>query len=503
MHKNPENIPYPVYNDGMQLTELLQDIPHPGLPDITVSGLALDSRQVATGTLFIALKGTHQDGQQYIADAVTRGAAAVLIDAAIPASINELSIPRIPIHGLRQCLPLIAARYFKHPARHLTITGVTGTNGKTSCTHFIAQLLAKQGVPCGVIGTLGSGLYTALKDTGLTTPDAVALQRIFHEFHQQGIQQVAMEVSSHSIDQGRIDHLPFETAVFTNLTQDHLDYHGTMAAYASTKRRFFTDYPVKQCVINADDPYGAQWLNDLTDKRPTYAYTTQPRATIPGSAGIVSCPQYRFIRQGIEATIASPWGEGLVELPLIGLFNLSNALAALTVFCAHGFSFDAALAGLAALQPVPGRMQRLVRPDKPLVVVDYAHTPDALQKVLETLRQHTSGRLICVFGCGGDRDAGKRPIMGRIAETLADQVIITNDNPRHEIPDKIVSDILSGLVAPDRVTIELDRANAIRLSIQSASPGDCVLIAGKGAERYQQVGDHKIPFDDAACALEQ
>lgn len=478
----------------MRISTLLKDIlPVPPAADREIFGLQLDSRHIQKNDLFLAIKGAAADGRQFIPSAIKKGAIAVLIDAneSGEAVTYEGDIPLILVHDLKNKLGHLAAEFYGNPAQKLRMIGVTGTNGKTSCTHFLAQALNK---PCGVIGTLGSGLYGHLGEAGLTTPDAVTLQATLSKLLDLGAEMVAMEVSSHSIDQGRINGIDFETGIFTNLTQDHLDYHGTMENYAQVKKRFFAELPTKNIILNADDPYGCLWVKELAKQRNVYAYTCQVEdLNVP----TVRATDIRLSLQGIQATIDSPWGKGILVTPIIGEFNLSNILAVLTALCVEGMPLNEALDRIALLNPVPGRMQALSGPKMPLVIVDYAHTPDALEKALKALRVHTQGKLVCVFGCGGDRDSGKRPLMARIAEQLADQVIVTNDNPRHEKPEAIAKQILQGFEHPESVTVMLDRAKAIEKSIQCTTANDCVLIAGKGAERYQQIGDEKTHFDDA------
>lgn len=483
----------------MHLAVLLQGItPLPANIDSEVSRLVLDSRQVKPNDVFLAIKGTHLDGRKYIAAAISQGATAVLIDAD---SIDQPiiwqdDVPLIPVYHLQQKVGELAARFYADPSHDLRVIGITGTSGKTSCSHFLAQMLQSFQVSCGIIGTLGSGFYGELSETGLTTPDAINLQATLRHFVDKGAKAVAMEVSSHSIDQGRVNGIEFDIGIFTNLSQDHLDYHGNMQAYAAVKRRFFTDFPLKHIIINADDSYGNQWIREMAVTHPLIAYSTQRLNGLPANALPVYADQVELTLQGIKAYVHTPWGEGELMLPLIGAFNLSNSLAVLAALCTYGFTLTDVLNHLASLQAVPGRMQLLGGKDKPLVVVDYAHKPDALQKVLHALKEHTGGRLCCVFGCGGERDQGKRPLMAKIAEDLADHVIVTNDNPRHEKPETIAADIMQGFLHPELVQVELDRSKAIENSIQWASAKDCILIAGKGAERYQQIGDEKFPFDD-------
>ncbi|RDI44772.1 UDP-N-acetylmuramoyl-L-alanyl-D-glutamate--2,6-diaminopimelate ligase [Aquicella lusitana] len=489
----------------MQLSYLLKDfITLPAMADRDIARLTLDSRRVGANDLFLAVKGVLCDGRQFITEAVQKGAAAVLLetDKADETIAWQGGVPIIPIQQLPHQLGKLAARFYDQPAAHLRMIGVTGTSGKTSCTHFIAQVMQSLHIPCGIIGTLGSGFYGALGETGLTTPDAISLQATLHDLLRQGASTIAMEVSSHSIDQGRINAVPFEIGIFTNLTQDHLDYHGDMAAYAAVKRRFIAEFPLQHAIINLDDPYGRTWASDLAKHQSVYAYATEkPPASMMGAFPIIYAQAIQLSKQGIVSRLATPWGEGTLSLPLVGKFNLSNALAVLTTLCVYGIPFDEALRQLAQLKTVPGRMQTLGGKGQPLVVVDYAHKPDALEKVLQVLRAHTNGKLICVFGCGGERDQSKRPLMAKITETLADQVIVTNDNPRREKPEAIAAQIMQGFSRPERVLVELDRSKAIKNSIQCASAEDCILIAGKGAEKYQQVGEEKIPFDDVEQAL--
>ena len=490
-------------NKLMRLSYLLKDyLSLPIQADCDVSTLTLDSRHVQANGLFLAVKGRQLDGRQYIADAISRGAAAILVDADTDSDSISLhqGKPFIPIFKLQDKIGHVAATFYNHPAKKLHMIGVTGTSGKTSCTHFIAQALQSLNIPCGIIGTLGSGFYGAMGSGQLTTPDAVTLQSILHQLVNQGAKAIAMEVSSHSIDQSRIAGIDFALGIFTNLSQDHLDYHGDMQSYAAVKRRFLAELPTQQLIINADDAYGRQWISELASQKSIIAYSLSKQASLPSHVASIYVDHAEVTLKGVSAHVYSPWGEATVSLPLIGRFNLSNALATLAVLGLSGISFSDSLKQLAQLQAVPGCMQTLGGHDQPLVIIDYAHKPDALEKVLKTLRQLTDGKLYCVFGCGGERDRSKRPLMACIAETWADQVIVTNDNPRHEKPEDIAAEIMRGFSHPERVLVELDRSKAIEIGIQWAKAKDCVLIAGKGAEQYQQIGDEKLPFDDAEKA---
>jgi UDP-N-acetylmuramoyl-L-alanyl-D-glutamate--2,6-diaminopimelate ligase len=484
----------------MLLSQLLQDIfTVPREFDRNISGISLDSRKVSAGQVFYAYPGHKKDGRQYIADAIAKGAVAILV--AGPNNIPECSvsmidnIPLVTIPDLATQIGLIASRIMAEPAKQLRMLGVTGTNGKTSCSHLLAQCLDHLHEPCGVIGTLGVGFTTSLQETGLTTPDAIQLQMLLKRLHEQGAKAVAMEVSSHSIEQCRIASIPYQVGIFTNLTQDHLDYHGTMAAYAAVKLRFLKAAQTAQVVINIDDAYGRLWFEELKHIKPSFGFSINANAD--HDQAITYVKQCELSLAGITAHIQSPWGDGLLQLPLIGEFNLSNGLAVFTTLCSLGFAFDDVLNALHQVKAIPARMQTISLPGKPLVVIDYAHTPDALEKALLALRAHCHGQLICVFGCGGNRDQAKRPLMAAVVERIADRMIMTSDNPRDEAPAAIIEQMRQGLTQPDKAHIELDRSKAIINSIEWANKGDCIIIAGKGAERYQEfAAGEKIPFSD-------
>lgn len=473
-----------------EIVEVTQEI------DCEITGLALDSRLVSSGYLFFAYKGTHLDGRHFISDAITNGARIILAEADSDQVDYYLKdkLPIVRIPRLGQKVSQIAANFYGNPTKSLRIIGITGTNGKTSCSHFIASALQSLGIPCGIIGTLGSGIYGNIKLGSLTTPDAITLQATFAEFVQQGVQVVVMEVSSHSIDQGRINDILFEVGIFTNLTRDHLDYHGDMETYGAVKKRLFDNPLLQHAVINADDVFGQTLIQSLHSDKPVFAYSAYPseQSIVP----IVHANDVRLDMTGLHARVQTPWGSGELSVSLIGQFNLSNVLAVLTTLCVFRIPFNDALLSLRQLKPVPGRMQTVGGHNGPLIIVDYAHTPDALEKVLLALKPHCQGHLYCLFGCGGDRDKGKRPLMAKIAEQYADRVIVTDDNPRHEDPRQIVMDIMRGFMRPNDVIVQHDRSKAIEDIIQCAVSGDCVLIAGKGAETYQQIGDTKIPFSD-------
>ncbi len=462
--------------------------------DIAVSGLCADSRAVMPGDVFIALLGDRYDGLAHIAQAASRGAVAILVDAGRDFP-SEAPLPLISVEGLAANLGAITAHFYGHPSRNLDVIGVTGTNGKTTCTQLLAQALSHAKRPCGVIGTLGSGFPGQLRDTTHTTPDAVTLQRLLAELRSGGAEAVAMEVSSHALAQGRVAAVQFATAVFTNLTHDHLDFHGSIEAYAAAKAELFRHPGLRNAVLNLDDPFGRHLLASLPGA------VTRMGFTLGAEAADLRVQSADYRADGIRARVATPQGDADLVLPLIGRFNLQNALAVLGVLLMHGISLQSAVGALAAVSPVPGRMERVDAVAGPLVIVDYAHTPDALEQALRALRQHCRGRLWCVFGCGGDRDRSKRPLMGRLAREHADEIVVTSDNPRSESPQSIISEICAGIPDPG-VIREADRRAAIFRAVRDAGPLDCVLIAGKGHENYQETQGVRTPFSDVLTARE-
>lgn len=484
----------------MQLNQLLDGICHPCLKqDPLIMGLCQDSRQLKPGDLFFAYSGLQSDGRNFLNEVIEKGAAAILLESSeLRPSLPSTSIPLIPITNLTRYLGLIAARFFDYPSHHLPVVGITGTNGKTSCTHFLAQCLQQLDRRCGVIGTLGNGLYGHLKPGELTTPDAIALQQLLSGLLKDKAEVVLMEVSSHRLAQQRLNGMAFSIAAFTNLTRDHLDYHGSLLAYAQAKRSFFDLPGVAQGVINADDCYGKLWLKELVGQLPVIAYSTKKLSSDLSSIPQVVVQHYTFNQQGLQADIATPWGEIRIENQfLIGIFNLSNLLLVLTVLKLFNFSLSDIAKAISGIKGVKGRMQAFHSVHQPLVVIDYAHTPDALQQALKALRAHCTGSLYCVFGCGGDRDKGKRPLMSAVAEEHADSLVLTNDNPRFEDPNQIIQDIQQGLTGTKPVYIEPDRRLAIRYAIKKAKPEDVILVAGKGHENYQLIAGKKYPFSDA------
>nr|WP_298135624.1 UDP-N-acetylmuramoyl-L-alanyl-D-glutamate--2,6-diaminopimelate ligase [uncultured Pseudomonas sp.] len=459
--------------------------------------LTLDSRKVRPGDLFLAVPGTQQDGRVHIADAVARGAAAVAYEAEGASAMTAASAELVAIKGLASQLSAIAGRFYGEPSRGLHLIGITGTNGKTSVSQLLAQALDLLGERCGIIGTLGNGFYNALALGRHTTPDPIGVQACLAEMKKAGARAVAMEVSSHGLHQGRVAALDYDVAVLTNLSRDHLDYHGSMQAYGEAKARLFA-WPGLRCrVLNLDDAFGRELAAQAHPSR-VIGYSLEDRSAY------LYCREARFDEQGVLATLVTPQGERSLRSSLLGRFNLSNLLAVVGALLGMDYPLDEILAVMPQLQGPVGRMQRLGGAGKPLVVVDYAHTPDALEKVLEALRPHVEGRLLCLFGCGGDRDSGKRPLMAAVVERLADGVLVTDDNPRSESPQQIFSDIRAGFGDADQVQFIHGRGQAIAQLIASANADDVLVLAGKGHEDYQEINGERQPFSDlveAAKAL--
>jgi UDP-N-acetylmuramoyl-L-alanyl-D-glutamate--2,6-diaminopimelate ligase len=458
---------------------------------LAVTDLTLDSRAVRPGAVFVALRGGRDHGIQYAQQALDRGAAVVLYD--LDDSVGEPPQPSLGVRGLKARLGELA-RAFYATAAQPTIVGVTGTNGKTTVAYLLAQALHQPRAPCAYVGTLGYGIPPHLTTHGFTTPDCFTLHR---ELAELGAPRVAMEVSSHALNQERIAGLTFHTAVFTNLTRDHLDEHGDLASYGDAKRKLFTVSGLAYAVLNTDDAFAATIARSLP------AGCTLLRTSVRTSAVELSGRLKRSDLAGVELDIAGKFGTGRIASKLVGAFNAENLLSALGALLAQGMTLSAACAALNAAKPAPGRMEVLGGPPgKPWVVVDYAHTPDALQRVLTALEDAVTGELWCVFGCGGDRDRGKRPMMGAAAADLADRIVLTDDNPRSEDPVRIISDIRSGVGGHPRVSVIHDRRTALSVAIERARPGDVVLVAGKGHEAEQLVGSERRAFSDRAVVAE-
>ncbi|MEO6065599.1 MAG: UDP-N-acetylmuramoyl-L-alanyl-D-glutamate--2,6-diaminopimelate ligase [Lysobacterales bacterium] len=477
------------------LSKLLGNVApiNPG-DDVVIEGLALDSRYVRPGDAFIALRGSAGHGIEHAANAAAKGARCVLWEP--PASMPRLSVPTIRVEHLRQHLGAIADRFYAQPSRALTVTGVTGTNGKTSFVHLLAQALQGAGTCIATIGTLGTGFPGELRAGERTTPDVVTVHAQLASFLEAGAQHVAMEVSSHALDQGRVDGVRFAYAVFTNLTRDHLDYHGDMHSYGAAKAQLFATRGLRCAIINADDAFGRELIAGLpvAQRRLTYG--------IDGAhAADVQARSVELDAGGVRFQLVTPWGTAPVVSSLIGAFNVSNLLALAATLGVMGWPLADIVESLARLQPVPGRMGKLGGDGVlPLVVIDYAHTPDALEQALSSVRAHTTGKLHVVFGCGGERDVGKRALMGAVAANGADHITITDDNPRGEDGDAIIAAILTGLSAPRLARVERDRACAIADAVRGAGANDGVLIAGKGHEAYQETAGVRRPFDDTSVA---
>lgn len=458
---------------------------------ISVSAMTLDSRMVRPGMVFIALKGHTRDARDFIPDVIAAGAVAVFAERDEKWPLQQVigGVPVIVVDALDQQVGLIAARFHDHPSQHMKVLAVTGTNGKTSVSNLLAGAFTRMGQKAAVLGTIGNGLYGALEKSSHTTLDAVSLQAVLAGFRKDGAQVVAMEASSHGLVQGRLNGTRIDVAIFTNLTRDHLDYHGDMDGYAAAKEILFRWSGLRAAVLNADDPFVERYQKALAPDVRCLRYSQ-----VADSSADVRALSVTPSLRGLSLRVAVAEGEFALEVPLLGRFNVSNILAVVGGLLAAGLPVADIAASLRGALPVPGRMESVIG-QHPTIVVDYAHTPDALEKVLVSLREHAKGRLICVFGCGGDRDAGKRPQMGEIAARLADQVVVTSDNPRSENAEAIIADICRGVGSPS-VLVEIDRHKAIHHAVHSASIDDIVLVAGKGHEDYQEVAGVRHPFSD-------
>ena len=467
------------------------------VPDLAVTGVELDSRRITPGSLFLATRGKTQHGLAHAVQAVARGAAAVAWEPATGVSAPSLAVPAIAVPALGSHAGEIAARYWKHPSADLFTVGITGTDGKTSTAHLIAQALDRLDLPCAYFGTLGYGRLGALADATHTTPDPVRLQALLAAQRDAGAAACAMEVSSHALDQNRIGGIELDVAVLTNVGRDHLDYHGTVEDYADAKFRLFNDYGVRAAVLNRDDVHGMQWSARIAGRADTDLVLYGLDGANPNGSEYVIGERLQLHSGGLRMDLRTSWGDSQLETRLLGRFNAYNLLAALSVLLLRGTTLEHAVQVLAESNTVPGRIEGFRgENDGPLVVVDYAHTPQALAQVLIALRAHTSGRLICVFGCGGDRDRGKRPLMAAAAAERADVLIVTDDNPRSESPAAIVAEILAGLPYGAPVRVIHDRAEAIITAVDEAGFRDVVLIAGKGHEDYQIYGRETRKFSD-------
>jgi UDP-N-acetylmuramyl-tripeptide synthetase len=464
------------------------------------TSITADSRKVQLGSLFIAYPGSHSDGRNYIVQAIQAGAAAVVWEKDGFIWNADWRVKNLPVQDLKPQVGDVAAEFYHNPSTKLTMIGVTGTNGKTSVSQWIAQCLTLLGKKTAVLGTIGNGFVGKQTEAANTTPDAVLLQAMLADYVQQHADAVAMEVSSHGLDQGRVNGVVFDVAVLTNLSRDHLDYHETMEAYAAAKQKLFAWEGLGAAVVNADDAFGSKLASSIRAQGKvcvTYGFEHA------NSKYDISANHLRLHDAGLSMQVKTPQGEATIKASVLGRFNAYNLLAVLATLLTLNVGLNEAVAAVEKIKPVLGRMQQFGGGELPLVVIDYAHTPDALEKVLSTLKEQlgyesVSTKLVCVFGCGGDRDVGKRPLMGKIASKLADLVIVTSDNPRTENPAAIIAAVVSEMKAG--YVIEADRATAIRTAILHAHQGDIVLVAGKGHENYQEISDIKLPFDDALIA---
>jgi UDP-N-acetylmuramoyl-L-alanyl-D-glutamate--2,6-diaminopimelate ligase len=486
------------------LTWLLDGIADIPANEARVNDLTLDSRAVRVGSLFFALPGHAGHGLSFAADAVARGARVVLWE-----SSADFAAPHLPpgvfgaaIPNLRKLVGRIADRFFQWPSSQMRITGITGTNGKTTCAYLLAQCLERLGSPAAYIGTIGWGRPAALAQPTHTTPDVITVHRILAQLRADGVRDVAMEVSSHALDQGRVDAVQFHVAAFTNLTRDHLDYHGSMDAYGAAKARLFQMDGLEQIVLNVADDFGRAFARGYAGSVPVTSLWIGAAESGWVAQRELHATHVTAGTQGIALQLAGSFGAATVNTQLMGRFNAENSLVVLACLLALGVSLGEATNALAQCKPAPGRME-VVTTDvrgKPTAVVDYAHTPDALAKALSAAREHCEGTLWCVFGCGGDRDPGKRPLMGAIADNLADEIIVTDDNPRSENPEAITRGIVAGIKSRS-VRVIHDRSLAIGTALSEAHSVDLVLIAGKGHEDYQIYGDSRRSFSDRREAL--
>ena len=482
---------------NMSLEKLLKHIPFKGMvPAIEVSHISLDSRVIKKGGLFVALPGEQFDGRDYIDSAIEQGAAAVLYDNSDGKIFWHKTVPVLAIENLPEHTGAIANKFYGAPSEKLKVIGITGTNGKTTCAHILASSLDQKNGRCAVIGTLGTGFPDALEPALNTTPDVFSVHRLMAGFLQMGARYICMEVSSHALVQGRVNGISFDIAVFTNLSRDHLDYHGDMNAYGLAKEKLFDLTSVKHCIINCDDDFGIKLLQKIKSQRHDCNIISYGIGN-----GLFSAISVATSTSGIKIRVAISNDNIDISTNLIGKFNVYNILAVLACLTVNGKSLKESAALLKKINPVAGRMEQFKGTrNQPLVIVDYAHTPDALEKALLAIREHCRNIIWCVFGCGGDRDKGKRRLMGQVAGQLADKVILTNDNPRSEQPEKIIHDIESGLQSEHKIIFE--RKDAIQYAISNAGSNDVVLVAGKGHENYQQIGQTRIEYSDRLTVSE-
>ena len=461
-----------------------------GSDDVEVTGVANHSENVQPGDLYLALQGAHHHGLDFLSDVVVRGANAVFWEGS-EATGYQSTIPMIRVPNLSVNMGFIADKFFDHPSATMDVIAVTGTDGKSSVSHFIAEGLSHAEQQCGLIGTLGYGCFGDLQVATHTTPDALTMQRIIYELKQRAINKVVIEASSHGLAQGRLNGLTIDTAVFTNLGRDHLDYHGSLTEYMQAKRKLFEFDSLKTAVINADDAHAEAMIHACHRGVTVLSYSKKSSAVAAYLLKAEQCKQGLALRISVLGRVVD------IETCLFGEFNIYNLLATMLVLISHGLSIDEASERLRKIHIVDGRMQYFGGNNAPTVFVDYAHTPQALQQALKASKDYATGDLICVFGCGGERDSGKRLLMGEVASHHANYIIICDDNPRREDAEQICNDILKGVAKTTKHSVIHDRAQAITTAIKTAKPTDVVLVAGKGHERYQLVGTERKPFNDA------
>ncbi|MCV2503081.1 MAG: UDP-N-acetylmuramoyl-L-alanyl-D-glutamate--2,6-diaminopimelate ligase [Neisseriaceae bacterium] len=466
------------------------------LENISFQGsIIADSRKIKNGDVFIAYRGEYVDGREFIPQAVAKGAVAIIYENTADFVATDYGVPMYAVENLPRLAGIITAYLLHNTDNIIKVLGVTGTNGKTSITQWLAQALDNLGEKSAIIGTNGNGFWHELKKSTHTTPDAVSVQNLIKSYSEQGANYLSMEVSSHGIDQARVNGIEFETVVFTNLTRDHLDYHHSFENYFEVKKRLFYWDKLRHAVINIDDSYGKKLVAELKQNNPnlivnSYGFSDE---------AAIHIEKANYSLEGMTLNLNSPWGKVVISNALLGAFNAQNLAATFGVLCGLGYALDKVAEVLNQIEPAKGRMQTIRYPNQPVVIVDYAHTPDALQNVLQSLHgfRNQNGKIWCVFGCGGDRDSGKRPLMGQMAEVYADYSVVTSDNPRNENPEKIIQDILP---VKNAVLIEADREKAIAYVIQNATQEDIVLIAGKGHENYQEIAGVRHHFDDLEIA---
>ncbi len=496
-------------NINWSLSDLLKDWIHVKSKDETmITGLSINSQTTQAGDLFLALQGLNSHGLEFAAQAVSKGAAAIAWEVSenVDGFLNKIDkkINCIPVADLQQHVSAIADKFYSSPSKQINLIGVTGTDGKTSVSQFIAQGLKKLNQTCAVIGTLGYGVYPDLSEATHTTPDAVRVQSLLHEFVQQKSKYAVIEASSHGLSQGRLSGVQINTAVFTNLGRDHMDYHANLKEYGEAKRILFAMPGLNNAVINVDDTFGQQLANEFANKINLITYAVQKHHQSKRSeiGSYIYAKKIRAEKTLTTIELDTSWGEATIQINLLGTFNVSNVMATMGALLASGYRFEEVVNIMPSLHTIAGRMQAVNHIDinKPTVIIDYAHTPQALQNVLQSLQEHSSSKLWCVFGCGGDRDSGKRSLMAQAVEQFATHAIVTDDNPRTENPDAITKQIISGFSTDAVYTLIHDRKEAIEYAIQNAAAEDIVLLAGKGHETVQIINNEHLPFDDYEIA---